>query len=150
MKVLVVYDTLYGNTEKIARAIAGAVAPPDTVKMIRVGEVSPADLEGVALLFIGSPTQGGQATKAMQAFLDKIPAGALKNMRVAPFDTRMKMRFAKIFGYAARRIEAGLKEKGGTLLPPGLFVVKGNKGPLMDGEEERAAAWAKGILRGDG
>ncbi len=60
MKVLVVYDTLYGNTEKIARAIAGAVAPPDTVRIIRAGEAGPADLEGVGLLFVGSPTQGGR------------------------------------------------------------------------------------------
>jgi flavodoxin len=148
MKVLVVYDTLYGNTEKIARAIAGAVAPPDIVRIIRAGEASTADLEGVGLLFLGSPTQGGQATKVMQAFLDNIPAGALKNIRVAPFDTRMKSKFVKLFGYAAGRIETSLKEKGGTLLSPGLFVVKGNKGPLVDGEEERAKEWARGLLKG--
>lgn len=149
MKVLVVYDTLYGNTEKIARAIAGAVTPPGAVRILRAGEASTADLESVDVLFVGSPTQGGQATKAMQAFLDNVPAGSLKNMRVAAFDTRMKTKFVKLFGYAAGRIETGLKEKGGTLLSPGLFVVKGNKGPLEEGEEERAAAWARGILKGD-
>jgi flavodoxin I len=149
MNVLVVYDTLYGNTEKIARAIAGAIT--GDVKLLRVGEAGPADLEGVELLFMGSPTQGGQATKAMQAFLYKIPARALNNVRVAPFDTRLKTKLVKMFGYAAGRIDKALKEKGGTLVAsPGLFVVKGTKGPLVDGEAERAAAWAKGIAEGKG
>jgi flavodoxin len=144
MKVLVVYDTLYGNTEKIARVIAGAIT--GDVKLLRAGEAGPADLAGVELLFVGSPTQGGQATKTMQAFLDKIPARALKNVRVAPFDTRLKSKLVKVFGYAAGRIEKHLKEKGGTLAAPGLFLVKGTKGPLVDGEEARAAAWARGIV----
>jgi flavodoxin len=148
LKVLVVYDSLYGNTEKIARAIAGAVAPPDTVRMIRVGEAGAADLEDVGLLFLGSPTQGGQATKVTQAFLDNIPAGALEGVKTAAFDTRLKTKWVKLFGYAAGRIEAALKGKGATLLPPGLFIVKGNKGPLLEGEEERAVEWARGLMSG--
>ncbi len=145
MKALVVYDTLYGNTEQIARAIAGAVAP-DT-KILRMAEAGPADLEGIEALLVGSPTQGGRATKATQEFLDRIPAGSLKNVRVAPFDTRLKTKLVKIFGYAAGRIEKALIDKGGILAgPAGLFFVKGTKGPLEEGEEERAAAWAKGIV----
>jgi flavodoxin len=148
MQVLVVYDSLYGNTEKIARAIAGAVAPPDTVKILRVGEAGPADLEDVGLLFVGSPTQGGRATKAIQAFLDKVPADAFKNMRVAAFDTRLKTKMVKVFGYAAGRIEKSLKEKGAAQLPPGLFLVKSTRGPLEEGEEERAKEWAKEVIKG--
>ena len=147
MKALVVYDTLYGNTEKIARAIAGAIT--GDVRILRAGEAGPADLAGVELLFVGSPTQGGQATDPVQKFLDKIPAGALKNVRVASFDTRLKTKLVKLFGYAAGRIEKALKGKGGTpASSPGLFQVKGPKGPLVDGEEERAAAWARGIVEG--
>jgi flavodoxin I len=151
MKILVVYDTLYGNTEKIARVIADAVGKSGEVKVLRVGEARPEDLAGVELLFVGSPTQGGQATKAMQALLDKVPAGSLKNVRVAPFDTRMKTKLLKVFGYAAGRIEAALKEKGGTLAAsPGMFLIKGSKGPLEDGEEARAVEWARGVIEGKG
>ncbi len=48
---------------------------------------------------------------------------------------------------AAGRISGNLKGKGGTLMafPEGFFV-KGTKGPLKEGELERAADWAKGIL----
>ena len=95
----------------------------------------------------GSPTQGGRATKATKEFLDKIPDGSLKNVRIASFDTRLKTKLVKVFGYAAGRIEKALINKGGTLAEPaGLFLVKGTKGPLEEGEEERAAAWAKGIV----
>jgi flavodoxin I len=54
-----------------------------------------------------------------------------------------------VFGYAAGRIARNLKGKGGTLVasPEGFFVT-GTKGPLREGELERAAGWAKGILEG--
>ena len=55
MKALVVYDSTYGHTEKIARAIGEAIGG----QVLRVGEVSPADLKGYELLIIGSPTHGG-------------------------------------------------------------------------------------------
>jgi hypothetical protein len=52
-----------------------------------------------------------------------------------------------VFGYAAGRIANNLKKKGSTLIasPEGFFVT-GGQGPLKEGELERAAAWAKGIL----
>jgi len=52
-----------------------------------------------------------------------------------------------VFGYAAGRIANNLKKKGGILIasPEGFFVT-GGQGPLKEGELERAAAWAKGIL----
>ena len=147
MKALIVYDSVYGNTEKIARAVAAALAASGQVKALRVGEVNPSELESVDLLIVGSPTQGGRATPAIKEFLSRIPAKALSNVSVASFDTRIKNIVAKLFGYAGGRIADSLKEKGGNLaaLPEG-FIVEGNKGPLKEGELERAAVWAKGIL----
>jgi len=145
MKALVVYDSVYGNTEKIARAIGGAIA--GEVKVLRPGEVNPSDLASLDLLIVGSPTQGGRATPAIQEFLSKIPANALKNISVASFDTRFSTRLVKIFGYAAGRIANVLKDKGGRLVaPPEAFIVKSREGPLKEGELERAASWAKGII----
>jgi len=145
MKALVVYDSVYGNTEKIARAIAGAIV--GEVKVLRPAEVNASELKSVDLVIVGSPTQGGRATPAIQEFLSKIPSNALKNVSVASFDTRFSTRLVKIFGYAAGRIANILKDKGGRLVaPPEAFIVKSREGPLKEGELERAASWAKGII----
>jgi flavodoxin I len=149
MKVLVVYDSLYGNTEKIARTIAGAVSPTSTVEMLRAGKTEPAKLKDLDVLFVGSPTQGGRATRPIQDFLTGIQADALKGVRAASFDTRIKNKLVKVFGYAAGRIEKTLGDKGATVVSPaGMFFVKSTRGPLDDGEEERAAAWAADVIEG--
>ena len=146
MKALVVYDSQHGNTEAIARAVAGA-APRGTARVVRVGDVKAAELSKVDVLAVGSPTLGGRPTPAVQAFLDAIPAGSLAKVRVAAFDTRMSIFIAKLFGWAADRIATGLKAKGGLpAAKPEGFIVKGREGPLADGERERAAVWAKGFL----
>jgi flavodoxin len=148
MKVLVVYDSVYGNTEQIAKAIAGAI-PSGEVQALRVGEANPTELATLDLLIMGSPTQGGRATPAMQEFLGKIAASALTVVKVAAFDTRLSTKWVGIFGYAAGKIAESLKEKGATLVvAPQPFYVKGKEGPLKEGEVERAAAWAKRILEG--
>ena len=147
MKALIVYDSFYGNTEKIARAIAEALTPSGEVKVLRPGEVSPSALQSLDLLIVGAPTQGGRPTKAIQDFLNKLPEPAIKGVNVAAFDTRFSTKLVTIFGYAAGKIAGSLKTKGGTLiLSPEPFFVKGKEGPLKDGELERAAGWAKKIL----
>ena len=113
MKALIVYDSVYGNTEKIARAIAGAITASIEVKILHAGEVNPSELKSIDLLVVGSPTQGGKPTKAIQEFLSKIPANSLKNVSVASFDTRMTMIIARLFSYAAGSIANSLKAQGG-------------------------------------
>jgi flavodoxin len=148
MKALIVYDSVYGNTEKIARAIAGALTPSGEVKVLRAGEVNPSELESVDLIVVGSPTQGGRPTLAIKEFLNQVPERAIKGVNVAAFDTRFSTKLVAIFGYAAGKIAGSLKTKGGTLvLPPEAFFVKGKEGPLKEGELERAAGWAKGLLQ---
>ncbi len=147
MKTLIIYDSVYGNTEKIARAIGEGIALSGEIKIVRPDEVNLSELTSFDLLIVGSPTQGGRATPALQEFLNKIPANALQNINVAAFDTRVKNFIAKLFGYAAGRIADSLKDRGGQLaVPPEAFIVMGTKGPLKEGEVERATAWAKGIL----
>ena len=147
MKALVVYDSAYGNTEKIAKSIGGAIT--GNVKVLRVGEVNPSELEPVDFLIVGSPTYGGRPTPAVQDFLNNIRESAVKGMSAAAFDTRLSAKWVKIFGYASGKIAGCLKAKGGTLImsPEGFFV-KGAKGPLVEGELERAASWAKEIVQG--
>jgi flavodoxin I len=145
MRALVVYDSFYGNTEKIAEAIGGAVTGGE-VSVLRAGEVGPPELENISLLVVGAPTQGGRATPAIRDFLGRITKAEINGVDAAAFDTRVASKVAKIFGYAANKIASSLKKKGANLLaePEGFFV-EGTKGPLTEGELERAAAWGKGL-----
>jgi len=147
MKALIVYDSVYGNTEKIARAIAEAITPSGEVKVLGVGEANPSELASIDLLIVGSPTHAGRPTPAVQDLLNKVPKLSLQGINVAAFDTRITTKLVRVFGYAAGRIAGNLKRKGGTLIasPVGFFVT-GGKGPLKEGELERAAGWAKGFL----
>jgi flavodoxin I len=147
MKVLVVYDSVYGNTEKIAKAIGEAIAPSAEVKVVRAGEANPSELMPVDLLIVGSPTHAGRPVAAVQDFLNKVPELSLKGISVAAFDTRISKRIVAVFGYAAGRIAGKLKKKGAALIaPPEGFFVTGGEGPLKEGELERAVAWARGLL----
>jgi len=146
VKVLIVYDSVYGNTEKIAKAIGGAIN--SEVKVLHVNEANPSELKTIDLFIVGSPTQGGRPTPAIRDFLNKVPEPSLQGINVAAFDTRISTKLVWVFGYAAGRIAGNLKGKGGTLVssPEGFFV-KSSKGPLREGELERAAGWAKGLLK---
>jgi len=144
MKTLVVYDSTFGNTEKIARAVAAAI--PGRVKVLKVGTVSDEDLGDADLLVLGSPTVGGRATKPMHDFVARITGGQAAKIRLAAFDTRIAMKFARVFGYAAPRIADALARKGaGLKLPPEGFIVKGRNGPLAEGELDRAAEWGRRV-----
>ena len=147
MKAIVVYDSVYGNTEEIARAIGDAIN--GEVNVLRAGEVDLPDMESVDLFIVGSPTQGGRPLQPVQDLIEKLPESSLKGTNVAAFDTRLTAKWVVIFGYAAGRIAKNLEKKGGNLVasPEGFFV-KGGKGPLKEGELERAAAWAEGIVKG--
>ena len=153
MKALVVYDSVFGNTEKIAQEIGAALGAPDDAKVVKVPDVSADALTGVDLLVLGSPTRAFKATPAAMTWVKALPAGKLSGVKVAAFDTRIavadtKSGFLKfmvsIFGYAAKPILNALKNKGGqAVAEPGGFIVMDSEGPLKEGELERAAVWAK-------
>lgn len=145
MKTLIVFDSVYGNTEKIANAIGSTIA--GEVEVLRVSEVNPSEFETIDLLIIGSPTHAGRPTQAIQTFLKEITPTAFKNADAVAFDTRLSMKLVGIFGYAADKIAGSLKKKGWTItVPPKGFFVKGKNGPLKEGELERAIDWTKEIV----
>jgi flavodoxin len=146
MKTLVVYDSVYGNTEVIARAIGDAV--PGEAQVLRVGQVEAGNLETADLLILGSPTHGALPTEAVQSLVEKIGPPAHENARAVTFDTRLTWKFLERWGgFAAPKMADGLREKGWTLgCDPEGFYVKGlKKGPLKRGEASRAATWAQGL-----
>ena len=158
MKAYVVYDSAYGNTEKIAWSIGGALGPPTEATVIRVGEINPEELTGIDLLIVGSPTQKFNPTPAISNWLKSLPKESLKGIRAAAFDTRFteeeinKVRvlafMVNIFGYAAKPIADRLKNKGAELvLDPEGFYVSDTEGPLLKLELDRAALWAGSLLK---
>ena len=106
MKALVVYDSVYGNTEQIARAIGGAIS--GDVKVVSVNEVNPSDLESIDLLVVGAPTYGGRPTPPAQEFLKGISGTAIKGVKVVAFDTRVTAKWVVIFTFAAGKIARSL------------------------------------------
>lgn len=152
MKCLIIYDSAYGNTEEIADALAQAVqCDYELVQNATLG-----DIEDAEFIIVGSPTQGGRPTKALQDFLKRLPTNSLRGKAVAVFDTR----FAKkehglglrvvmgVVGFAAPRIAEILESKGARLigLPEG-FIVEDKEGPLAHDELNRAGAWARSISK---
>jgi flavodoxin I len=146
MKTLVVYDSMFGNTEQIARVIADTLRTNGEVSLIAASHVAAIPTDGVELLVIGGPTQAHGDTPPIEAILDRIPAQGLRGVAVATFDTRL--RWPRLLsGSAADTIAKRLRQRGAVLIvPPESFFVTGREGPLENGEIERAAGWARGIV----
>jgi flavodoxin len=151
---LIVYDSYFGNTEMVAHVVSKALDGDVQVK--RPSDVSVEALHELDYLIVGAPTRGFRPSDAIKVFLKSIPAGALKGVKVAAFDTRMDPQevgnpilkvMAGIFGYAAEPIAKSLVKKGGEPAgEPAGFVVLGSEGPLREGELDRAAEWAKSLM----
>jgi flavodoxin len=144
MNTLVVYDSQYGNTERIAQAIADALRAFGQATAVRVDPARPVSFQGVDLLMLGSPTQGLKPTVAIQSLLEIASLSPAPGLAVACFDTRFRGFMWR--SSAAPHMASQLRARGvEPLIPPESFFVKFMKaeGPLLDGEVERAATWAK-------
>ena len=153
MKILIIYDSVFGNTEQIARVMGDYLAGKTVVK--KVNEVMPEDLKDLNLLLVGSPTRGFKPTEGIMTFLKGLPAGSLKGLSAAAFDTRIPLdsinnailrNLVKMGGYADKIIAKQLKQKGATLLPSAGFLVSASEGPLVVGEVKRAVDWIKELV----
>jgi flavodoxin len=145
MKTLVIFDSAYGNTEKIARSIGEAIG--GDISVLKVNEVGPSDFESAEFILIGSPTYGGRPSPGIQQLLKIVPLNSIKGKKAAAFDTRFASKLGKIFGFAADNIAKDLKSKGAVLLGSEGFVIKNKMGPLTEGETERAAGWARELMK---
>ena len=158
MSTLVVFDSTYGNTEVVARAIAEVLAQRSPVRTLRPEQFQPGHLEGVTLLVVGSPGRSPRPSPGILSWLAKLPFGSLHDVYVAAFDTRLDVSggrrpvaalLGRWFGHPAARIERRLQFAGGSLASPAQgFVLEGPLGPLRDGETDRARAWARAFVNG--
>jgi flavodoxin len=158
MNALLLFDTVYGNTEKIAQAIAEGLQPAVHVRFTRADQIARLDAEGNDLLIVGGPTHRQRMSKTLRTVLEATPHGTLKGVKVAAFDTRYRMS-AWLSGSAARDIAGYLRKLGGQLVaPPESFFMERDVPPrgekrrhqmeqLEPGELERTAQWAAEIVR---
>jgi hypothetical protein len=155
MKAVVVYESLWGNTEVVAKAIAEGIGPD--AQVFSTAEVSPEIAAQADLLVAGAPLQAFSLPTArtresisfatgpkpdlsaptLRSWLERLPAG---HGRYAAFDT--KIRWSP--GSAANVIDHELTRAGYTPISGTQhFVVAGKFGPLKEGEVERARAWGR-------
>jgi hypothetical protein len=154
---VVVYESLWGNTAAVARAIAEGIG--GGTRALSTAEATPDVVAGADLLVAGSPVLGFKlptekmregalknpggrpphpadlSHPAMRSWLETVPPG---RGLAAAFDTQVRGPFGK----AAPAIAKALEEFGyHRAAEPQGFVVSGKFGPLRDGELERARRW---------
>ena len=154
MKTLIIYDSYFGNTEKIATEIYKTFEK-DTAKIINVEDFESELLNDIDLLIVGSPTRAFRPTEAIVNIIKGTES--LENIKVTSFDTRVDIEkvnskiltfFVKMFGYADKPILKLLVKKGGIPVHESMgFYVEDKEGPLTEGELERARNWAKKIIK---
>ena len=143
MKTLVVYDTQFGNTEKIARIIAEGMTRCGPVQVLPVAEAADVELGDVDLLIVGGPTQGHRARKPLRDWVDHLRSEELQRLAIAAFDTRISWPMF-LSGSAAHTIANLLQRHNARLaLPPESFIVEESEGPISQEELDRAASWAE-------
>lgn len=141
MKSLVIYDSNYGNTKLIAETVAYELGTD--AKAVKVDDVAPDMLSDLSLLVVGSPINGWRPTPKILSFLGDFKPGQLSHVKVAAFDTRIKL---FIHGNAIHAITKLLITAGGVpAAEPQGFTVMGKEGPLVAGELERAKKWAQSM-----
>jgi hypothetical protein len=159
MDALVVYESMYGNTLRVAEAITHGIREVMHAEMVEVGR-APQDGAGtVDLLVVGAPTHGfslsrprtraDAAERAGRAVVSDgigvrewLGAGWRTTAAAAAFDTHTAK--PDLPGHAGKAIDKRLRKAGCRLLEPyRSFAVHGYEGPPLDGELERARSWGR-------
>ena len=136
-KALVVYDSVYGNTEKIAQALAKGLGDSSVkVDTLRAELVKFDELTTYDLLVVGGPVHAWSATKPIKTFLERLKTvKGLSGKKAFAFDTKLSR--SSLAGSVGGKIEGSLKGLGLTIVKPHeTAVVKGSEGPLEEGAEE--------------
>lgn len=155
MRTFVVYESLFGNTARVAQAVADGINKHLDVELHSVAEgLWP---EETNVLVMGGPThafsmsrtttredavnQGatGDSTRGLREWLDELPEG--NDTMFAAFDTRVEM--VRHLPGSAAKAAAKIAHKRGyqPLTRPESFYVVDTPGPLLDGEVQRAEVW---------
>jgi menaquinone-dependent protoporphyrinogen IX oxidase len=145
MKGIVVYDTSYGNTKKIAETIAETLKESGIgVDLFDVENLKKLNGKDYDFLVLGSPTKFGTMSFAIKFFLGKVKSEEWTNKPFAAFDTENPENLEKKEWSAAEKISEKLREKKmNQLLPVLKAAVFGQKGPLKEGEIDRTKDYTR-------
>lgn len=157
MRTLIVYESMWGNTRRVAETIAGTLG--DDVSVVEAGEAPETLPEDIDLLVVGGPTHAfsmsrtstrhdaetkgadtGHATKGIREWLGALQAS---DVDVATFDTRVGS-VRHLPGSAAKAAAKEVRRHHlGHLVDTQSFYVADMAGPLVEGELERARSWGQ-------
>jgi hypothetical protein len=162
MRALVVFESMFGNTQIVARAVADGLSSCMAVDVVEVGAAPTVIDNDVELLVVGGPTHAfgmsrpatreGAAKQAAQGVVSTgiglrewlaAVQGGSASVAAAAFDTRFK-KPRWLVGSAGRAVEKRLRGLGFRVVTQTQsFYVGGTPGPLLDGEPERALRWGE-------
>lgn len=153
MRTVIVYFSKFGNTKKLAEAMAETMKPVGQARAIDIDKLTPSDLESADLVVAGSPTHAFSIPQAVRTALDALPRSILSAKSVAAFDTTVQ-RWPFRSLRASPKLLARLTRLGGApIAKPETFFVHmqnpektGNPNLLHDGELGRARQWAGRLL----
>ncbi len=133
---IVIFDSKFGNTEKIAKSLAsGLELAGFRTDCINARDVRVSSFVEYGFIAVGAPTQAFTASKPIKEFLSQLEgAQGLKGKYGFAFDTKFRNRLA---GSAAKFIEKKLIELGMEIITPRQSaIVKKTEGPLEEREEQ--------------
>ncbi|MFX1317590.1 MAG: flavodoxin family protein [Promethearchaeota archaeon] len=146
VKVIVVYDTKYGNTKLVAQKIVEGINEIEGIETT-ISDVKDTDPKKVAnydAILIGSPTHFGGPARSINTLIDKLGKLDLRTKWAAVFDTYLGEDFEK----SVKKMEGRIREKAPKLklITSGLSIrVDGMKGPVTDGELPKCKDFGKQI-----
>jgi flavodoxin len=145
MTSIVIYGSRFGNTRKVAEAIAGVLRERGDVRLLPAEEATTVVPRRGDLLVVGGPTEGHTLTPAVRRYLEALNEHGLWGVTAAAFETRVGMP-RWLSGSAAHPIARKLCRLGGHVVgPEGSFIVTRQNPALLPGELERVRAWAAAL-----
>ena len=157
MQAVVIYDSQFGNTERIAKTIAQGLEEQASVAVLPVSDALEQAPERPDMLLVGGPTQRHGMSSPLSAFLEGLAPDQLGAACVATFDTRYRMT-TLLAGSAATQAAGRLRRAGCRLVaPPESFFIERDRPPrgekrrheiehLEPGELERAREWGRALV----
>ncbi len=139
-RAIIVYESIYGNTKKVAESIAKGMKQEGNIecKVVKTGEIHHTDdLATFDIILFGCPNHNQEPARNMLKFLDRVAIVGLEGKTGAAFDTYT----GGNKGVALKKLEAVIQDKlpGLNLVVEGFSaLVNGRKGPLAKNEIERA------------
>jgi len=148
MKGIVIYDTTYGNTKKIAETIAETLKESGIeVDLFDVEKVEKLSARDYDFLVLGSPTRMSSMSRAVKGFIGRLKSDEWVNKPFIAFDTELADVIEKKGASAAEKIAERLREKRlNQILPVLKTAVLGIKGPLKENEIERTKEYSRELI----